>query len=212
MHIRVVVQQRHRFFLEGLTRLVEAEEDLDVVGAATTGADLSAIWARSVPDVAVVEPDVDEWDCCRLAATLSKRTPKVRFVGLYVTMDDKELVRARRAGIQVLLPRAGGVAPVIEAIRQASSLVAPNAFIPPATDGAANLSPREVNVLSLVGAGFTSQETALRLGISRKTVENHKQRIFAKLGVQNQAHAVAVAIRKGWISADTDLSRIEASQ
>ena len=62
------------------------------------------------------------------------------------------------------------------------------------------MTPRELDVLCHVGAGWTSREISGRLAITHKTVENHKQRIFGKLGVQNQAHAVAVAIRGGLIS------------
>jgi DNA-binding CsgD family transcriptional regulator len=61
----------------------------------------------------------------------------------------------------------------------------------------ASLTLREVDVLNLVGAGLTSREISVALEISHKTVENHKQRIFCKLGVQNQAHAVSVAMRTG---------------
>jgi DNA-binding CsgD family transcriptional regulator len=59
------------------------------------------------------------------------------------------------------------------------------------------LSQREVQVLGEIGSGSTTRIVAETMGISPKTVENHKQRIFAKLGVQNQAHAVAVAMRQG---------------
>ena len=64
------------------------------------------------------------------------------------------------------------------------------------------LTGRELEVLSLVGAGLTSNGVSHRLHISSKTVENHKQRIFAKLGVQNQAHAVSVAMRAGLMRPD----------
>ena len=59
------------------------------------------------------------------------------------------------------------------------------------------LAPRELTILNLVGAGFTSREISSQLAISHKTVEDHKQRIFGKLGVQNQAHALSVAMRLG---------------
>jgi DNA-binding CsgD family transcriptional regulator len=67
------------------------------------------------------------------------------------------------------------------------------------------LTARELDVLGLVGAGHTTREVSEALGISPKTVENHKQRIFVKLGVQNQAHAVAVAMRTGLLHADAGL-------
>jgi DNA-binding CsgD family transcriptional regulator len=65
------------------------------------------------------------------------------------------------------------------------------------------LSSREVEILSEISAGRTTGEVATAMGISPKTVENHKQRIFAKLGVQTQAHAVSVAMRSGLVKPAT---------
>lgn len=59
------------------------------------------------------------------------------------------------------------------------------------------LSPREVQVMQGIADGLATAQVAMSLGITRKSVENHKQRIFAKLGVQSQAHAVAVAVDSG---------------
>lgn len=59
------------------------------------------------------------------------------------------------------------------------------------------LTPREVQVMRGIADGLATAQVAVSLGITRKSVENHKQRIFAKLGVQSQAHAVAVAAGSG---------------
>lgn len=59
------------------------------------------------------------------------------------------------------------------------------------------LTPREVQIMQGVADGLVTEQVAMSLGITRKSVENHKQRIFAKLGVQSQAHAVAVSIDAG---------------
>jgi DNA-binding NarL/FixJ family response regulator len=59
------------------------------------------------------------------------------------------------------------------------------------------LSPREVQILTCIADGLSAGEVSEHLGISRKTVEGHKRRIFTKLDVQNQAHAVAIATRTG---------------
>ena len=61
------------------------------------------------------------------------------------------------------------------------------------------LTAREIQVLQFIGAGCTSRQIGDHMRVSHKTVENHKQRIFGKLGVQNQAHAVSVAFRKGYL-------------
>jgi DNA-binding CsgD family transcriptional regulator len=65
---------------------------------------------------------------------------------------------------------------------------------------ASTLSQRESQVLVLISAGLTTTQIADRLGMSSKTVENRKQSIFSKLGVQNQSHAVAVAMRTGLLA------------
>jgi DNA-binding CsgD family transcriptional regulator len=62
------------------------------------------------------------------------------------------------------------------------------------------LTRREIQVLALIGGGLTTAQIANRLRISAKTVESRRQTLFAKLGVQNQSHAVAVAIRTGLLA------------
>ena len=71
----------------------------------------------------------------------------------------------------------------------------------PARPGAIALTPREVEILTRIARGFSTREVSEQLGISPRTVENHKRRIFAKLDVQNQAHAVAIATRAGLLEA-----------
>lgn len=67
----------------------------------------------------------------------------------------------------------------------------------PAPAPAVMLSPREVEVLRAVAEGLTTRSVGRRLGLSPKTVENHKGRIFSKLGVRTQAHAVSIAMARG---------------
>ena len=71
----------------------------------------------------------------------------------------------------------------------------------PARPAAIALTPREVEILTRIARGFSTREVSEQLGISPRTVENHKRRIFVKLDVQNQAHAVAVATRAGLLEA-----------
>src|SRR5213078_1893180 len=102
----------------------------------------------------------------------------------------------------VLIAASSGMTRVLEAVRHSGgrsdfSIIEPT--ITPAIEPLAPLTEREREVLRLVGMGSTTREISGRLGISAKTVENHKHRIFSKLGVHNQAHAVSIAVRKGLI-------------
>jgi DNA-binding NarL/FixJ family response regulator len=198
----IVVQQRQRLFREGVSRLLDAEADLRVVAMAITDAELVGACREHRPAVVVMEGDATDWDVARLVTTLRRLVPGLAAIGvLALPAAASEEARARRAGMCCLLSRDTGIAGILRAIRGPASS-SPRArspwttrAAPPARDVV--LTVRELEVLSLVAAGLTSGRVAARLQISHKTVENHKQRIFAKLGVQNQAHAVSTAIRSG---------------
>lgn len=198
--VRVAVQHRHRFFREGLELLLEAEPGIVVVGTAVAGPDLVELCAEARPDVAVIEVDREASEVLRSCVTLRRSHAELRFVGVYGAEADAAL--ARRTGLRWLVDRAEGFGPILGALRAATTRPPARLSIVERPDVQSVLSSRETDVLNLVGAGHTTQEIAERLTISRKTVENHKQRIFTKLDVQNQAHAVAVAVRRGLISPD----------
>jgi DNA-binding NarL/FixJ family response regulator len=199
---RVVVQQRQRLFREGIAQLLAAEDDIDVVTTATSDADLLRECQEHRPGVVVMEADITDWDPFRLAVALRRMHPRLAVVGLAAseaTIDQER--RARHAGMTAFVPRQSGITGIVAAVRAAglSPVHRPLGRIRSTATGtqSVTLTGRELGVLSLVGAGLTSAQISRRLQISHKTVENHKQRIFAKLGVQNQAHAVSVALRAG---------------
>jgi DNA-binding NarL/FixJ family response regulator len=198
----VVVQQRQRLFREGIAQLLGAEDDIDIVTTATSDGDLLRECHEHRPQVVVMEADITDWDPFRLAVALRRVHPRLAVVGLGAsepTVDQER--QARHAGMTALVSRQSGITGILAAVRAAgeSPLHRPLARMRSTVPGSQSvtLTDRELGVLSLVGAGLTSAQISRRLQISHKTVENHKQRIFAKLGVQNQAHAVSVALRAG---------------
>jgi DNA-binding NarL/FixJ family response regulator len=206
MAVRVAIQDRQRFFREGLAMVLGGEPDVEVVAAVATASEVTRACEDERPDVVLLELDADEWDACRLAAALRKRTSTLRVIGVANAVDRMLGLRAYQAGIRSVVPRGGGVSGVLTAIRSNTPTVGAVTAMPPVrVSPRAVLTARELDVLGLVGAGHTTREVSEVLGISPKTVENHKQRIFVKLGVQNQAHAVAVAMRTGLLHADAGL-------
>ena len=201
--IRVVVQQRHRLFRHGLAMLLRDERDIEVVGTAATGTDLLQVCDQSRPDVVLLETDAVEWDACRVSVALCRRHTGLRVIGLQASCDPTAVRRAYRAGMTALVARSAGLGPVLEVVRDRTNRRAVIPFTAPhrpEEPKPLSLTKRECEVLLHVGSGETSREICLQLGISRKTVENHKQRIFAKLDVQNQAHAIALAMRRGLLT------------
>jgi DNA-binding NarL/FixJ family response regulator len=202
---RVVVQQRQRLYREGVTQLLSSEPDVEVVAAVMTEAELVLACQEHLPDVALIEVDPAVMDSHRVIAALRRSQPRLVVIGLAASAATMEqTTRARRGGMSTVVGRDAGIAGILTALRTSnrampnyrqSALTAP----PPQPS---MLTGRELEILSLVGAGLTSVAISTRLHISHKTVENHKQRMFAKLGVQNQAHAVSVAIRGGLLRPD----------
>ena len=196
--VKVIVQCRQRFFRDGLASLLAAERSVRVVATVVTIDELEQACADQRPDVALVDlVDAGEPELQR-PIDLERRIDGLRCV---VLCNEPRMAReARRFGLRAVLTAQDGAQGVLHALTS-DDVAAPSAA---ALDATPVLTPRETEVLAFIGEGCTTWEVSRHLGISRKTVENHKQRIFAKLDVQNQAHAVAVAVRRGLIAVDGD--------
>ena len=125
---------------------------------------------------------------------------RARRVILLDGVDDDGILRLMRGGALVARPSRGSVEALLDvafcpasAGRDAPVVTLPSEEV----DDRPVLTPRQLEVVRLIGRGLTSQEIAGQLGVRPKTVENYKQRVFVRLGVQNQAHAVARCARMG---------------
>jgi DNA-binding NarL/FixJ family response regulator len=169
----VVVIHAERLMAESIAAALERFPGLVSAGIATSASDGVRLSARA--DAAVVHKDVpDGLSCCR---RLRSRGVHVVVIGEWLA-DDVDMR---------VLPDAP-VRSLAVALRQE---VATSGGIP-------TLTMRERQVLALVTCGFAGKQVARRLGISPKTVERHKTRIYSKLGVTNQAAAVGLAARLGY--------------
>ena len=202
MGIKTAVQHQDRLIRAGLVYVLEREPDIDVVGEAKDPAELVVLCQQTRPDSVVLEVDAADWDAARLVAALCKRQRMLRAIGVHDRVDPETSRRLFKAGVRHTVSYGMGADSVLAAVRgrhPRSSLSAlPSA--PPA-QARGTLTQREGEVLGLIAQGFRTAEIAEQLGISLKTVENHKQRLFRKLDVQNQAHAVSVAMRQGLLPA-----------
>ena len=196
---KIAVQERQRLYRQGVALVLGTERHLEVVVTAATAAELMAGTEHEQIDLVVLELDVDDWDACRLVAALRNHHPHLTVIGITAGAGEPLPARAYQAGVRSVFPRNAGVRTLLRTLRSMpspSSAVAPKRVVNLDARRPV-LSQREVEVLCEIGAGSTTRVVATSMGISPKTVENHKQRIFFKLGVQNQAHAVSVAMRRG---------------
>ena len=195
-HVRVVVHSHQRFLRDGVARLLDDVDDLVVVARTHRTRELLDSCERLQPDVVVIHVDLLDLELVTVVEDLRRRTPPMRVVAVGTKLDAAQWGSARRSAIDSFVPASAGGIALVAAVRDEL----PGRARRHELDQARRLTPREQSVLQLVGNGLRAKEIAGVLGISAKTVENHKQRIFSKLGVQNQAHAVTLAVRGGLLS------------
>lgn len=202
MGLKTVVQHRDRLIRAGLVYVLDREPDIQVVGEARGPAELVELCTDGRPDNVVLEVDATEWDPARLVAALCKRQRTLRAIGVHDGVDAEQSRRLYKAGVRHTVSYAMGSESVLAAVRGRHLKPSPTPLrSTSAVEPRGTLTPREAEVLALVAQGFRTSEIAEQLDISLKTVENHKQRLFRKLDVQNQAHAVSVAMRQGLLPA-----------
>jgi DNA-binding NarL/FixJ family response regulator len=197
---RVIVQERRQLVRDGLAALLDDQPGIEVLGAVADAGELVALAATTEPTVAVVELAAP-WDLNTLVNRVRELHPVVRFVGMHGGRQSDLGRRAVDAGADALASYGGGTSAVDAAILGRSSSSSPSPTLS-RTDrrhlpSRSVLTQREREVLRHLAEGMTAADCAAALQVSPKTVDNHKQRIFSKLGVQNQAHAVALAHRIG---------------
>ena len=193
----VLIQDRSRLYRESLSLVLGSLFAWEVLGTVPDGQGLLSVWRNFRIDSVVIEGDGVPWDVQGLVSHIIELTPSVTIVctscdhrGPKSMPNVHRMSRTApgRAFEDCLRGRPhgrGGELPY-----ETSSTPGPN-----------GLTPREMQVLALISSGRTTMQISDRLGISVKTVENRRQAIFAKLGVQNQSHAVSVAIRAGLLGA-----------
>lgn len=214
MSARVVIAHRSTF-VRDVVRCMGAERALVVVGETSRAGDLAALCESEHPDVVLAEADFG--DGTEIESVLPElRATGARAVVVCADPSPERLTRILLLGASGYLhddPSPEQVVEAVETVAGGGSVLGPSAATiileqwrrlrePGAASGCGppTLSARERDVLVAMADGLPAKSIARRLGVAVKTVENHKIRVFEKLGVHTQAHAVCVAINHGLLT------------
>lgn len=212
--IRVLLADDNPVIRSGLVSLLEADDRLTVVGEAATGEEAVRLAERHRPDIVLLDVKMPIMDGVAAAGAISPGTPVLM---LTYTDDQNTVTRAIRAGASGYLVHGGftpdelvsAVLAVAEGKGALSPAVAPVLLDalraqPVAADDLVrdDLTAREREIMSLVSAGASNGEIARKLFLAEKTVKNHLNRIYAKLGVTSRGEAMA-----RWLGTYPPLSR-----
>jgi len=206
--INLVLVDDHPVVRVGLRGMLEAADDLRVVGEAGSGDEALVLVAALQPDVVLMDLRMPGTDGVTATARIAEQHPAVKVLVLTTYDTDADILRAVEAGATGYLLKDTPVAMLVDAIRAAArgeTVLAPpvaarlvTRMRAPATE---QLTPREVQVLTLVGQGLSNVEIGRELFIGEATVKTHLLRAFAKLGVNDRTAAVTAAIARGILTA-----------
>jgi DNA-binding NarL/FixJ family response regulator len=200
--IRVVIVENHVLIAESLALLIEAQEDMEVVGSASSVSQAAALPYHLAPDVVLTDFHLDDGTGSDAALVLRDLYPKTRFVFLSRDGGDAARLAALEAGASAYLLKSGPASEVIDAVRkvaQGMSLISSATIARLVSEGKdrehirSSVSQRELEVLQLMADGIGPRQIATMLGISYSTVRSHVRSINIKLGTSSMVKAVVTA-------------------
>src|SRR5450432_1047900 len=205
---KVLLVDDHPIVRQGLVQLINASPDLVVTGEASTGREAMEIIAKSNPDIAIVDISLEDRNGVELIKDIIAQKPNLPCLALSMYDEAMYAMRVLRAGGRGYIMKHEVPKKVLTAIRQvlkghvylsekmSTRLVdqmvqTTSAAAPPA----AELSDRELEVLTLIGRGQSTRQIAEQLFLSVKTVEAHRERIKEKLKLKNGSELLRYAMQ-----------------
>ena len=202
--IRVLVVDDHPVVRSGLIGMLDIEDDLEIVGEAGDGEEALLRVAELAPDVVLMDLRMPRLDGAGATARIVAAWPSSRVLVLTTYDSDADIVRAVEAGATGYLLKDTPRAVLVDAVRAAAR--GETVLAPPVAARLVSrmrapvpetLTPREVQVLTLVARGLSNGEIGRELLIGEATVKTHLLRVFAKLGVDDRTRAVTAAMERG---------------
>jgi DNA-binding NarL/FixJ family response regulator len=199
--IRILVVEDQFFFRVALRSIVDARDDMAIVGETDNGREALELEQKVHPDVIIMDlrlPGISGFDAI---SSMRRQNPKVRILVLSNYEGSEDIYRAMEAGALAYLTKdAGGE----ELVRAILAVYAGKRYLPAALGallagrvGGDELTDRELDVLRLLAQGLSNRDIGGRLRIAEKTVKIHVSRVLDKLGVADRTQAAMAAVQRG---------------
>jgi len=218
--IKVMIIDEQAFFRAGVRQTLSDQSDLEILECDPTQ-DVLQLVEANLPDVALLGSDLASLSGIELGRKIAQHFPNTKVIVLSPDPNDEELFEVIKTAAVACLSKKASAEELASTIRRARSGEYPineslmtrpkvakqvlNQFrgMARTLEGiAAPLTKRETQILTYVAEGNSNKEIARILAISEQTIKNHVSAILRKLNVNDRAHAVALALRSGWISPD----------
>lgn len=206
MPIRILIADDHAVVRSGLRSVLRAEPGLEVVGEASDGAETERLADTLAPDLVLLDVTMPPDSGIEIAKRLRQKHPDLKLLFLTIHEDESLLHEALRAGVVGYLTKRAEEAEILLAIQ---AVIEGDIYVHPAmtrallgrtvaaqggrSEPVESLTPRELDVLRLLSKGNTNRQAAEILGLSVRTVENHRANLMGKLGLSSRVELVSYA-------------------
>ncbi|MFI6501486.1 response regulator [Nonomuraea typhae] len=207
--IRLMIADDHPIVRDGLRGMFAGDPGFEVLAEAGDGAQAVELARALNPDVILMDLRMPRMDGVAAIKELARLRIAARVLVLTTYDTDRDVIPAIEAGATGYLLKDTGRDELVHAVRTAArgeAVLSPSVatrLLGQVRTPADPLSARELEILKLIAEGATNREAAARLFISEATVKTHVLHIYAKLGVNDRAAAVATAFRRGLLTLDT---------
>ena len=213
--VKVLIADDQTLFREGIKDVLTGEKWISVVGEAADGEEAVTLAKKLKPDVILMDIKLPKMDGITATKNIKKTDPTINILMLSSFEDEAHVMEAVQAGANGYLSKMLPAAELVNSIRTFTTegLMIPQQMMgkllqglrkmgEPNAPSQAMLTKTEVKVLDMLGSGLSNKELAMELNCSVKTIKNHLNSAFHKLGVTSRTEAVVKAIKLGIISSD----------
>lgn len=216
--VTVLIADDQTLFREGIKDILNGEKWVEVVGEASDGVEAVALAKKLKPDVVLMDIKLPKMDGINATRKIREACPQVNVLMLSSFEDEAHVLDAIQAGANGYLSK---MLPAVELVNSIKTFTSEGLMIPQQLMGKllhglrkmgegtipsqATLTKTEIKIMDLLGKGMSNKELAKELGCSVKTIKNHLNSAFHKLGVSSRTEAVVKAIEKGLISSEGNI-------
>jgi DNA-binding NarL/FixJ family response regulator len=207
--IRIVLADDHSVVRQGFRRILDSQDDMEIVGEASNGREALEVATKLTPDVVVMDVAMPELNGIEAARRMGEASPRTRVLALSMHKDAvyvREILRAGARGYLLKDAIDDDLIAAVRAVARGEAYLSPGVadavltdYRQHVTDPIDLLTSREREVLQQIAEGKTNKEIATTLNLSVYTVDAHRGRIMEKLNLHSTGELVRFALRKGLV-------------